>query len=83
VTRWWILPLLLTLGAWLILLNKQFLLDNWIPYTIIDIEWFAANTIAKLLPIVPNDLLEAFDMGQIVSRIEDAQLVNNDTEVLN
>jgi len=49
----------------------------------IDIEWFAANTIAKLLPIVPNDLLEAFDMGQIVSRIEDAQLVNNDTEVLN
>ena len=57
------------------MVHPQFYEDHWFKYTFFDPS--NVTPVKKLLPIVPTDMLNAYDMGVACEKLDFASSKNN------
>jgi hypothetical protein len=70
VIRWWLLPLLFLVGVWMLSVDPKSFQKHWIDPIMFDVDKMNKDNVVNILPILPEDMLDAYDMGKIVDRIE-------------
>lgn len=73
------MPILFMILCWILLLNPDFYKEHWYKFTIFHPS--EVTPVKKLLPIMPTDMLNAYDMGVAVEQLDFAQASKNQTGI--
>ena len=71
--RWWLFPILFMVVCWALLICPEEFEKHYFQKSIFDPKWFEKNQVKKYLPIIPEDLSQAYEFGKIMKTIEIAQ----------
>lgn len=77
------MPLLFMVGCWMLLLRPEKVKEYFPPLLlpllgmskVFNLSW------SKLLPIMPTDMMQSFDMGGILEKISSAEETKNQSAI--
>lgn len=62
------MPIFFMILCWILLFNPDFYKEHWFKFTIFNPS--EVTPVKKLLPIMPTDMLNAYDMGVAVEQLD-------------